>query len=310
MPGRRKPKKAITRRSKVELPSGDVVRWRDILNRYHEQIEGQGYTRGRMRSDLAKKRDAFRYVKQLADLYKETNNLSEVARRVGKHKQSVHRVLSRGKLPHAISPERHEYHQKTRQEPKLGKASHADRGYFLGLHAAKPINLRRNKQTGRSKIALVTASKPYANRLQRTLNSVLGTSTGRSKPNMRRGAKRPQHTVSAQSAELLKDFRRVVPDPERPWKALPTSPEARKHFTKALFDRGRSYIEGKSSIALTHKEPEVLKLVSQSLTEQGIPHERRQYRGEDSVVIGRDGMKTFKKKIGFRDEEKHARIPT
>jgi hypothetical protein len=310
MPRGKKPRRAITRRSKIELPNGNVVRWRDILNRYHEQIEGQAYTRERMKSDLRKKREAFRYVKQLADLYKETENISEVARRVGKHKQSIHRILSRGKLPHTISPERHEYHQRTRQKPRMGKATHGDKGYFLGLHAAKPINLRRNKQTGRSKITFTTASESYADRLQETFSSVLGTTTGRSKPTMRSGAKRPQHTVSVQSAELLKGFRRVVPDPERPWKTLPSSPEARKNFAKALFDRGRSYIEGERAVALTHREPEVLELVSHALTEQGIPHERKQYRGEDSIVIGKDGMEPFKKKIGFRDEEKHSRIPT
>jgi len=306
------PKMRITSMSMLRMPNGRLIRWPDIRRAYGEQIAGQGYSKKRIAEDLRKKRDAFSRVALALETYRATSSIRAAGREVGAGPTTVNNWFFKGQLPQVISPERHEFHTRTRQEVRaLAKPPEGDFGYFLGLGVAGRIRVRQNVQTGKSRFAVSTVSPEIRNRIAGAFRNVFGIEPSIPKSRMRASSRRAEHSISLQSANLARDLTTALASKGSVHAFLPDHPKARLDFTRAIFDTGSSEIVSQKNYRAVHLAvPDAITcgIVTRSLSENGVGSEVRTIRGMPTVVIKGENLKRFSEHIGFTDQHRHQRI--
>lgn len=335
MPGRKgrsKPWKEVTQNlpkipsmsnvSRITLPNGRVVDWQRIRRDYNEQIEGQKYARSRIAADLEKKRAAFEEVATAAWLIKQgfaphiTGRILGELPSSGEHPRARNGITIKtwmwgGRLPPAISLKRHEYHQGSRAPVKLRASGKYELGYIAGLSSSGGITLNMNPQTGKSRIGVFSPSPGIVNEFSRAVNGAFGLKAWTTKPPKNKPTHRQRMRASVESTNLLRVMSPLFRDRASAVTYLPDHPRARLGFTRAVLDKGNARIDlwkNSKRVLVTHEDPRVMGVVSQTLTEKGIPHERRIYRGKESIHVPGEGIPAFKRKIGFRDEERQKKL--
>ena len=291
---------AVSHITRIKMPDGTFESWSRIHKDYNEQIEGLGYSRDRISSDLEKKRAAFDQVAQAAAL-----------ERQGYADKAISKILGfdgganpvRGwlaskplrKLPPSISSQRHEYHQRSRKTVTTNLSKKHELGYAFGIYKAGRLIVRRSKETGHSRFSMHTNVPEIAQIASHSARESLGLSPSLTSPG---GS---ANSVYLGSANLpLSNL------------SLPTHPESRLGFTRAMFDLGNSSLRFKRNrgpVHITHSEAEVMDAVSQTLTEHQITHERDMHQGQHRLRIPYEQLPRFKREVGFRDPQRQAKLP-
>lgn len=308
---------------RITLPDGCVINWRRIHRDYNEQIEGQRYDRSRVAADLQKKRAAFEEVATAAWLTRRGFSPHITGKILGEFSGDAEFPRERqgititswmwgGRLPQIISLKRHEYHQGSRVPVRLRASRKYELGYLTGLSSSGGITVNVNPQTGKSRLAVFTPSPGIVKEFSKAAKGAFGLKTWISRPPKNKPHQRQRLRASVDSTNLVRSLSPLFRNGASALDYLPNNPQARLGFTRAICDKGSTRIdmwEKSKRVAILHDDPRVLRIVSQALQEQGVPHVMTTYRGKKCIHIPHEGLPAFRRRIGFRDQQRQDKLP-